>query len=239
MIVAIIGSRAYPDLSHVAFVVRGIAHKYPNATIVSGGAKGVDAAAEQAGSSARLTVLSYRPVKVEDGYVVDLVTLPVGGRSTRKRFHNTRTLSKYESFGQAAYARNLEIIDAADVVVFFQTDGSRGTQHGIDYAEAQGKPTFNGDAIPGPGQANYADELSADEADQLHNELDAIDVKLAALKIKFNDTPSPIWDAARYPLNVRMQAIWDRLDEISPDKGFECCRNQDTAFCDHGMGEGN
>lgn len=48
--VAIVGSREYPDLELVRQFVRKLAAKYPRATVVSGGAQGVDQAAEaQAG----------------------------------------------------------------------------------------------------------------------------------------------------------------------------------------------
>lgn len=57
--VAIVGSREYPDLELVRQFVRRLAAKYPEATLVSGGAQGVDQAAEAEAQRVGLKTLIF------------------------------------------------------------------------------------------------------------------------------------------------------------------------------------
>lgn len=59
MYIAIVGSRDYPKLTQVDVVVRSIAIKYPDATIVSGAARGVDRRAAVRAKEAGLNVIEY------------------------------------------------------------------------------------------------------------------------------------------------------------------------------------
>lgn len=59
--VAIVGSRNYEDLSFVQSFVRSLALKYPRAIIVSGGARGVDTAAEQQALRSGLRTTIFKP----------------------------------------------------------------------------------------------------------------------------------------------------------------------------------
>jgi hypothetical protein len=61
MIVAVWGSRLWPDLRRVERFVAQVAAKHPAAIILSGGARGVDRTAEQAGVKFGLRVASLRP----------------------------------------------------------------------------------------------------------------------------------------------------------------------------------
>ena len=61
MIVAIWGSRAWRDLRRVDRFIVQVAAKHPRAIILSGGARGVDRTAEQAGVRLGLRVASLRP----------------------------------------------------------------------------------------------------------------------------------------------------------------------------------
>lgn len=137
MRVAIVGSRNYPELGEVDRFVASLAKKYPDAVIVSGGAAGVDGRAEAAGRQYGLSVESYRPYKsrVKEGhYCTILVKL---GES--QEFVDEDTY--YASFGRAAFARNRNIVEAADVVVAFTT-GSKGTANSLGIAKELGKRTF-------------------------------------------------------------------------------------------------
>lgn len=59
MRVAIVGSRDYPHLEQVRQFVRALAQKYPQAEIVSGGARGVDQTAQDEGIQCGLTVTCF------------------------------------------------------------------------------------------------------------------------------------------------------------------------------------
>ncbi|MGA1523262.1 MAG: SLOG family protein [Planctomycetota bacterium] len=58
---AVVGSRRYPFLHRVRAAVRGIAAGYPDAVIVSGGARGVDRVAEQQAEACGLGIDIIRP----------------------------------------------------------------------------------------------------------------------------------------------------------------------------------
>jgi hypothetical protein len=104
--VAIVGSRDYPDLE----AVRQYVYTLPtNTTVVSGGAHGVDSAAEQAARERGLGVLIFP--------------------------------AEWDKYGkQAGFRRNADIVNAADKVVAFWSQGSKGTAHTIRIAREAGKP---------------------------------------------------------------------------------------------------
>lgn len=151
MIVAIVGSRRFSDLMRVERFVCALARKYPDATIKSGGAPGVDIESEQAGHDCGLRVISYRPVKRARHYEVLRI-------ETRHRpvFEERRALIRdattgepyrFPSYGAACFSRNTWIVargprfdDESDQVVAFWDGMSNGTKDSIDKATASEKP---------------------------------------------------------------------------------------------------
>jgi NAD(P)-dependent dehydrogenase (short-subunit alcohol dehydrogenase family) len=104
--VAIVGSRHYPDLERVAAYVRGLS---PTASLVTGSASGVDAAATRVARERGLPVL-------------------VLGAS----FEELRDAS-------AAASRNQRLVDQCDVLVAFWDGSSEGTRRTVDRALDSGK----------------------------------------------------------------------------------------------------
>lgn len=144
MIVGIVGSRDYPLPERVFAFVRGVAKKHPDATIVSGGARGVDKAAENAARLNGLSIISYRPYKYEamghgkTEWSVETVTAPDEHQENRRRINPPY----YTSFPKAAFARNHWIVNDSDVVVAFWDGTSKGTAHSIRAAQTAGKRVF-------------------------------------------------------------------------------------------------
>lgn len=107
MKVAIVGSRDYPALHIVRSYVAKLKVHEPRAVVISGNARGVDAAAQD--EALKLAMRVY--------------IIPADW-----------------SLGRGAgYARNVEIVEEADVVVAFWDGQSRGTQHDIDLAKKHNK----------------------------------------------------------------------------------------------------
>lgn len=107
--VAIIGSRDFPDISLVSNLVRGLAR---GSTVISGGARGVDKAAENEARSAGFRVVVLKP-NYSSG-----------------------------SPKAAPLLRNQKIADSCDRMVAFWDGSSRGTLHCIRCAELQNKPVL-------------------------------------------------------------------------------------------------
>jgi|GEM_PF-356086 len=108
--VAVVGSREYPDLGLVRTFVRRLAERDSAATVVSGNARGVDRAAENAARAAGLEVTS----------------LPADWDK-----HGPR---------KAGFIRNGQIVEACDAVAAFWDGNSGGTADTVRKAEAAGKP---------------------------------------------------------------------------------------------------
>lgn len=107
MRVAVVGSRGYADLDEVRSYVRSLPE---GTTIVSGGARGVDAIAEEAAGQRGHAVESYRPDYAKHGGKV------------------------------APIMRNKTIAEKCDRMVAFYDGNSRGTAHAIECATKLGKP---------------------------------------------------------------------------------------------------
>lgn len=112
MRIAIVGSRDYPCLDQVAEYVAKLSRC--TAMIVTGGARGVDQAAEEAARIRRISRLVFEPT-VEDDF-------------------------SREALITALHARNDRIVVAADRIVAFWDGNSRGTRSVIGKAERAGKP---------------------------------------------------------------------------------------------------
>lgn len=98
MYVAVVGSRKYPELERVGRLVN-LMHN--DATVVSGGAKGVDSYAETAA--------------IQRGLKVATITVP----------------SDVASYVPALFGRNTVIVRGSDVVVAFWDGFSKGTEDTI------------------------------------------------------------------------------------------------------------
>jgi len=110
MRVAIVGSRSFPQLKLVEWFVRDLPR---GVTIVSGGARGVDAAAEQYAKAYGLDVVVHRP--------------------------NLEGCSERHEFTKRYYERNQAIVNDADLVVAFTEKDRGGTWDTIKRAHKAGK----------------------------------------------------------------------------------------------------
>lgn len=140
MVVGIVGSRGYPDLSQVEDFVYALAVKYPNALVVSGGARDVDITAEEAAFSRMLRVRSYRPKKHGRSYVI--LVIETGRHPVTVRNAKDNRPMTFPSFKDAAFYRNGLIASDSNQLVAFHYQGSYGTQDTINKARARGIPTY-------------------------------------------------------------------------------------------------
>jgi hypothetical protein len=139
--VAVVGSREGADLEAVTEFVRDLYAKYPDTVIVSGGAKGVDTAAEQTWLALGGRVISFRVHQFDlDHYGAEVWEL--GGANPRVyTLVNEPTWADYVS---ALFYRDLLIAEACDRLVLFHKPGWRGGGgFTADSAKlAYGKPTY-------------------------------------------------------------------------------------------------
>lgn len=111
MKIAVVGSRDYPLLDKVEYVVSMIADQFPEATIISGGAIGVDDRAEEAARKYGLAVVSMAVPPEE-----------------------------WDRLGKkAGPLRNQRMVDACDKLIAFWDGQSRGTAWSIRYASQKAK----------------------------------------------------------------------------------------------------
>lgn len=165
MKVAFVGSREYPNLDLVRTHIRKLHEKYPEAVLVSGGCRGVDATAEDEARKVGMSYISYRPLRVaelDDGKVriprhftiecirwnADL-SLPYGGMSERtvdsaRQFPDN---GERKDYAKPAFWRNGLIAAEADVVMAYpcvQSNGHLGgTGDTMKKAEAYGRPVHS------------------------------------------------------------------------------------------------
>lgn len=130
--VAIVGSRDFPDLSRIRRFVQSLAAKHPDATLVSGGARGADQTAESYARREGLSVLSFRPV--------ELANTTFGILRCHDPWEAELLDARYSTYGQACYARNILIVEQADQVVAFWDGKSKGTDHTLTIARTAGRP---------------------------------------------------------------------------------------------------
>lgn len=144
--VAIVGSREGANLDHVEGFVADLWRKFPDTTLISGGAPGVDQAAEKCWLEFGGKVKSLRPVKIDtlangdESWGIECWEL--GGDAPRMyRLVNELTFGNFQS---AAIYRDILIAEAADrVVSFMRSGGSRGAGFTAEMAEfAYEKPTY-------------------------------------------------------------------------------------------------
>lgn len=119
----IVGSRDFPDLEAVDLYVQQLG----NVDVVSGGARGVDKAAEFAALASGLHVTSYRPFETDRGLFVIYRWLD----GEDNGMYGSRV---YSGFTSAALARNGLIVRDCDELTAFWDGFSTGTKHTIDLA---------------------------------------------------------------------------------------------------------
>ena len=111
MNVGIVGSRTYPQLDMVEFLIK----EFPQGiTVISGGAVGVDSKAVETAKKAGLDVLEYLPVK--------------------------EGLTERYEFTKAFYERNQRIVDDSDIIIAFTEKDNGGTWDTIKRARLAQKP---------------------------------------------------------------------------------------------------
>jgi hypothetical protein len=133
-VVAIVGSRDFKDLGLVRALVRSLPE---GACVISGGAWGVDQAAEAEADKRGVTYVSFRPFFSGGNYIITVVEW--SAQSGRR----DRALPKrYPHFPAAAHARNTMIVrrcvEESGAVVAFHNGSSPGTASVIAKAKAAG-----------------------------------------------------------------------------------------------------
>lgn len=143
MKVGIVGSRDFRDLALVREYVRSLPSY---AILLSGGARGVDTAAETAARERGFVTVIYRPVEVDGGFIVQKTVARPDRAWTEnltelrgKRFKELAVMT-FPTFAQAAFYRNGLIVRGADRLIAFWDGLSRGTHDSILKAEEAGKP---------------------------------------------------------------------------------------------------
>lgn len=131
MSVGIVGSR---DFVHIELVEEFVAGLPSGTAVVSGGARGVDTAAETTARRSGLTVVSFRPRRFDGQWLVERITYwPDGSQD----LHDLPTV--YRTFPAAAHVRNGFIVEFADDVYAFWNGRSSGTHDSIRKASDAGK----------------------------------------------------------------------------------------------------
>jgi len=139
MVVGIVGSRDYPNLTEVAAFVRRLARKYPDAVVVSGGAPGVDQEAETRARAFGLDVVSYRCVAYRGlaGKVDYRIRVETSGDQAatlvgdRSRIALAELLT-FPTFAGAAHERNRWIVEDVEQLVAFWDGRSNGTRYTLE-----------------------------------------------------------------------------------------------------------
>lgn len=139
-IVAVVGSRKYPQLGLVEGLVDELHRRDPSFVLISGGALGVDQAAENRALRWGHGVVSLRPRSVRDRigqyFVVDLLQWLPGGTPQ----HHLDDFLHYQSFLAAAHDRNDLIAKYAHEGFAFWAGRSGGTRHAIGCFRSRERP---------------------------------------------------------------------------------------------------
>lgn len=150
MIVAVVGSRDWPDLERVKCYVTKLAAKYPDTVLVSGGARGVNQMAEKVALWSGLELISYRPYEFETingarretEFSVETVTQGARAQEIVVAMNRRINPPTFKSYGQCAYFRNTWIAQDCEILVAFSYRNSRGTQRSIRLAREFGRQVF-------------------------------------------------------------------------------------------------
>jgi hypothetical protein len=164
---AVVGSREWPDPARVASFVRGVAKKYPDAVLISGGEskhkprRGVDWVAEKVALEAGLVVVSFRPaVAIIDAGVAPTMSSYRGDEDDWPAWREAETARLRER--EAEYRERLERARSTYLV----------ERHEIAFDLPDGFATSKIEPLDGRyvswGQAAYArDVMIAEEAEQV------------------------------------------------------------------------
>lgn len=136
--IAVVGSRKGVDLDLVREFVQTLFRENPRATVISGGAAGVDTTAEQAWLDLGGKVISFRTFKVSpDSWGIEEWHL---GPEPKVIQHVIPTFADPKS---ALFYRNTMISDAAEVTVSFTNPSfSPGTRFTKAYTKDRGRPVY-------------------------------------------------------------------------------------------------
>ena len=119
---------------------RDLHRSYPQAIVVSGGAKGIDLTAERTWYQLGGQVWSYRSKKLAEGkFVVERWEYRKGGSITRYPLHSEPS---WADFASANWYRSMLVAELADrIVAFHGSNTMRGTEFTVWVArEAERKP---------------------------------------------------------------------------------------------------
>lgn len=126
----IVGSRGYPLLDLVRSFVQRLK---PETVIVSGGARGIDSAAEAAALERGSRVISIRPYEFDSIYGRKEYSIDIWSSFTVSLKERIGPPC-FRSYGQAAMFRNGWIVGLSDGLVAFWDGKSRGTRDSIERA---------------------------------------------------------------------------------------------------------
>ena len=146
--VAVVGSRKGADLHAVRSFLDRLHRKSPDTVVVSGGAAGVDTAAEQHWLGLGGRVISFRPYAStpECFWVQELgLVPPFRTEKPYARFHREPSWATYNG---ALFWRNKLIAAKCNRMVWFMAEPpTAGTMLARDCADAEGKPRYDGSAV--------------------------------------------------------------------------------------------
>lgn len=132
------GSRKYPRPDVVSKFIRDLEKRHPGCVVISGGSGVVDETVEAEAALLGLDVVSFRPEPRGDRFTIRLaiqgrrtVPVPEGG-----------VVGSYDTFRDAALARNDLIVRASHKMVSFWDGKSTGTAHCMGRARVRGVELF-------------------------------------------------------------------------------------------------
>lgn len=138
-VVGVVGSRDFPTLHLVSRYVEQIAAKYPNARILSGGARGVDTLAEDHAVRCGLEMVSYRPYEYENMRFEPEFSIEVVSHPEHLRLERRINPPHFKKWTGAAFCRNGWIVQDADHIVVFWDGRSSGADNMTEQATRAGK----------------------------------------------------------------------------------------------------
>lgn len=133
-----IGSRFGIDTSRVDSFLRELRATYPEIVVVSGGAEGVDNAAEQSWRSLGGEVVSFRPT-ARDAQSFTIMRVEMGATNAMYDLYYSGHPTWAEYAG-ACFYRDMLIADEAERCVAFWNGRSKGTANTMDLFRGRGKP---------------------------------------------------------------------------------------------------